>query len=97
MQVVVLSEQERMVARRFYAPAFFALSCSWLLIVTGLMFCSGFSVRGFHLSDPVLIAAATTTTANIIGTLLVVARYLFAGANQALDTKAPALDAKAPG
>jgi hypothetical protein len=79
LQVGVLSEQERMKARRFYAPAFFGLSCLWLVIVTGLVFCSGFSVRGFHVSDHVLIAVVTTTTANIIGTLLVVAKYLFPG------------------
>jgi hypothetical protein len=51
----------------------------WLLAVIVLMFFSGFSTWGFHLSDPVLIAVATTTTANIIGTLIVVAKYLFPG------------------
>jgi hypothetical protein len=53
------------------------------------MLLTGFACRGFHLSDPVLIAVATTTTANLIGTLLVVAKYLFPGANQTPDTKAP--------
>lgn len=58
------------------------------------------AIKGFHLSDPVLIAIATTTTANLIGTLLVVARYLFPittaiektplEADQAPDAKAPA-------
>lgn len=37
LQVLAQSEQERMVARRFYAPAFFVLSCSWLLIATVLL------------------------------------------------------------
>ena len=77
--VLVLSEQERMKARRFYAPAFFGLSCLWLVIVTALLYLNGSS--RLHLSDTVLIAALTTTTANILGTLLVVAKYLFPGGN----------------
>ena len=75
LQVRTLSKQERMVARRFYAPAFFVLSCLWLLVVTVLLYLNGFSV--VHVSDAVLIALMTTTTANIIGTLLLVAKYLF--------------------
>lgn len=77
MRVLTLSEQERMTARRRYAPRFFALSCLWLGIVTALLFLSGLSI--VHLSDSVLIAAITITTANVLGTLFVVARYLFPG------------------
>jgi hypothetical protein len=75
LQGRALSEQERTIARCFYAPAFFLLSCFWLLIVTVLLYLNGFSI--VHVSDSVLIAVVTTTTANIIGTLLVVAKYLF--------------------
>ena len=76
-QVLRLSEQERMVARRFYAPAFFVLSCLWLVMISVLLFLHGFGIM--RLSDSVLIAALSTTTANVLGTLFVVARYLFPG------------------
>jgi hypothetical protein len=60
-------------ARRGYAFACFVLSCTWLFIVTVLLYLSGFSV--VHVSDPVLIAAIA-----VIPALFLVFRFLFPSA-----------------
>lgn len=57
------TEEEKAIlyARRCYALACFLLSCFWLVVVTVLLFLSGFSVA--HVSDSVLIAAIATIPA----------------------------------
>jgi hypothetical protein len=75
LDVQTESELQTREARRKWAPKFFYLSCVWLGLVALLLIMQGFRI--FHLSDAVLIAAVTTTTANILGTLAVVANYMF--------------------
>lgn len=77
-------------ARQIYAKLIFALLVIWLFLVILTVWSSGATVtlpkwwpeflptvREFKLSDSVLIALVTTTTANIIGLLILVVRYLF--------------------
>jgi len=63
--------------RRKYALRIFILTCIWVTSILGLVLLQGFSWKGFHLSDSVLLAAIGTTTANIIGVFLIVTRYFF--------------------
>jgi len=66
-------------ARKRYASAVFILVISWVTLVFALLIFQGFGFRGFHLSDNVLLGAIGSTTADIIGILLIVIRYLFPG------------------
>ena len=71
-------ERQDISERKRYAFYFFVLSCVWVLFIGALLFFEGFGGRlGFRLSDPVLLAAIGSTTANILGILYVVAHYLF--------------------
>jgi lipopolysaccharide export LptBFGC system permease protein LptF len=68
--------------RRQYATRLFAVMVGWLAVVAYVVLAQGFGVgfyRGgpFHLSDSVVIALITTTTATVIGAFLTVANYLF--------------------
>lgn len=65
--------------RRPYAKRIFLLVVFWLASIILLLLLQGFlGPRGrFNLSDSVLIAVATTTTASVTALLVVVARYLF--------------------
>src|ERR1700733_5276177 len=55
--------------RGVYALAVFGLVVLWLIGVFFLLVWQGFSWKGFHLDDSVLLAAIGSTTANIIGLL----------------------------
>lgn len=56
---------------------------AWMIWVGKLVFLNGLNyaiksgLKGFYLSDNVMIALLTTTTANIIGLLVIVTRYFF--------------------
>lgn len=63
--------------RRKFSRRVFGLALGWLLLVLAIVVFNGFSLWSFSLSDQVLIALLTTTTANIIGTLVIVLNYLF--------------------
>ncbi|MBX7147079.1 MAG: hypothetical protein K1X44_07210 [Alphaproteobacteria bacterium] len=47
----------------------------WLILVMTIIFLTGFDV--IHLSDAVMIALLTTTTANVIAMLWAIIKYLF--------------------
>lgn len=66
-------------SERKAAPRIFLLACLWLAAILTLVALQGFlRQRGrFSLSDGVLIAIATTTTASVTALLVVVVRYLF--------------------
>lgn len=61
--------------RKWFSAWIFGVVCIYLLIVLVLLYFTGFSLT--RLSDTVLVALLTTTTANVIGLLVIVARYLF--------------------
>lgn len=61
--------------RKYFSTWIFGVVCAYLLIVLVLLYLTGFSLT--RLSDTVLVALLTTTTVNVIGLLVIVARYLF--------------------
>ena len=70
-------EREAHNDRRKFSRWIFGLALGWLLLVLAIVVFNGFGLWSFNLSDQVLIALLTTTTANIIGTLVIVLNYLF--------------------
>ena len=69
--------------RKKYAKLIFVLACAWLAAVLWIIVLQGFGgVPGsvdkpFRLTDSVLLALMGTTTVNVLGTLYIVANYLF--------------------
>jgi hypothetical protein len=71
------AEEQLHTFRDRYTPRFFYLSLGWLGLVATVLLLQGFKFHGFELERAVLIAAITTTTANILGVLLIVANYFY--------------------
>lgn len=63
--------------RKSYGNKLFVFLCVYMGLVFLVLFFCGFSLFGFTLSDTVLIALITTTTANVIGIFAFVVHYLF--------------------
>ncbi|WP_280205425.1 hypothetical protein [Bacteroides fragilis] len=63
--------------RKVYADNLFTFLCFYMILVFFILYKSGSLYNSFELSDSVIIALITTTTANIIGTFAFVVRYLF--------------------
>jgi lipopolysaccharide export LptBFGC system permease protein LptF len=68
--------------RRRYATRLFIVMVGWLVVVAYVVLAQGFGAGfyrsgPFNLSDSVMIALITTTTATVIGAFLTVANYLF--------------------
>lgn len=61
--------------RKKFSIWIFSVVCTYLAVVLTIIFLVGFSLA--TLSETVLVTLLTTTTANIIGLLVIVARYLF--------------------
>jgi hypothetical protein len=64
--------------REKYAHRIFLLVCVWVALIYILLVFQGFG--WFHyrpLSDAVLIALVSSTTVNLIGTLIIVLNYIF--------------------
>lgn len=61
--------------RREFSRSIFTVTVIWMFLV--LMIIIQCANRKWHLSDSVLIALITTTTANVIGVFIIVANYLF--------------------
>jgi len=64
-----------------YAGRIFWLVCAWLICVAIAVFMSGFSYNDFKLSDKVLITFITSTTVNVVGLFVVVAKWMFPSGN----------------
>jgi|SRR5215469_3583642 len=60
-----------------YAFGVFVLVIIWLLGIFLILVSQGFAWHGFHLDDSVLLAAIGSTTANIIGVLLIIVKFIF--------------------
>lgn len=60
-----------------YTSRLYWLMVGWMGAVYAVIVLSGLTAWGFKLSDAVLIALITGTTANVIGLFVIVARYLF--------------------
>jgi hypothetical protein len=67
--------------RRVYAGRVFILVCFWISAMFALLLCQVFGARWVPayrpLSDAVLIALISSTTVNLIGTLIIVLKYIF--------------------
>lgn len=61
--------------RREFSRSIFTVTVIWMFLV--LMIIVQSASGRWHLSDSVLIALITTTTANVIGVFIIVANYLF--------------------
>lgn len=84
--------------RRRYSGRVFGLVCVWLVFVMFTITAAGlggypffsilgvYSFFGFRLSDNVLIALLTSSTATVLGVLLIVVRYLFPSRNGNKDS-----------
>jgi uncharacterized membrane protein (DUF485 family) len=67
--------------RKKYARLFFYLSCAWLVAIVAIIMLQGFGYSfwgaPFKLSDSIVLAMIGSTTANVLGILYIVAKYLF--------------------
>ena len=61
--------------RPLWAKRVFGTSLGWLTAVLLLVAAQGLGL--LHLADSVLIALITTTTANILGTFVIVLKFIF--------------------
>lgn len=64
-----------------YASRIFWLVVAWLACVAVAVFMSGFALWSFKLSDKVLITFITSTTINVVGLFVVVAKWMFPNGN----------------
>lgn len=62
--------------RKEFAERIFSFVCIYMFAVFFILFLCG-SPSSFKLSDTVLITLLGTTTANVIGILIIVVKYLF--------------------
>lgn len=63
--------------RKEFAVKIYRLICCWLCGIAVLLLLRAWNCGGFYLSDSVLIAIITSTSANVIGLLAIVVLYLF--------------------
>ena len=63
--------------RKEFAERIFSFVSIYMLFVFLILFFSGTETTNFKLSDNVLITLLGTTTANVIGILIIVVTYLF--------------------
>ena len=73
--------------RLSYTGRIFWLVVAWLACVVICVIFSGFKYKGFGLSDSVLIAFITSTTVNVVGLFVLVAKWMFPSGNSAPDGK----------
>ena len=73
----LVESQETHKLRLNYSGKIFFLVCAWLVCVAVAVFLAGFSYKDFSLSDKVLIAFITSTTINVVGLFVVVAKWMF--------------------
>ena len=64
--------------RETYARRIFRLVCAWIVLIFVLLLCQGFGdvIHYKPFSDKVLITLISSTTVNVIGTLIIVLKYM---------------------
>lgn len=70
-----------------YTGRIFWLVVAWLACVVVCVMFSGFRFKGFQLSDSVLIAFITSTTVNVVGLFVLVAKWMFPSGKEYPDGK----------
>lgn len=63
--------------RKDFAERIFQFLMVYMLFSGFVLVLSGIAINNFHLNDEVLITLLGTTTANVIGIFVIVAKYLF--------------------
>lgn len=76
-ELILKDFEQKSNMRLVFAKNIFTLVCIYLVVVAFFLWQSGMTFRDFKLSDKVLITLLTTTSANIIGLLVFVVKYLF--------------------
>lgn len=71
------SESQNKQQRKDFAERIYSFASIYMLGVFLMLFISGTETINFRLSDNVLITLLRTTTANVIGILVIVVTYLF--------------------
>jgi hypothetical protein len=75
------SARQDMQGRRIYGFIFCAMCCIWEFAILAILVLQGCGSiggwRAFHLNEKVLITALISTTANIWGLIVIVAKYFF--------------------
>jgi len=73
--------------RLSYTGRIFWLVVAWLASVVTCVIFSGFKLRGFDLSDSVLIAFITSTTVTVVGLFVMVAKWMYPSGRESPDGK----------
>jgi len=96
LQAEILADSQAARAQReTYARRIFRLVCVWIFFIFILLFLQGFGdlIHYKPLSDSVLITLITSTTVNVIATLIIVLKYIFklpeSHARNPISPKAP--------
>lgn len=63
--------------RGIYAACVFGIVFLWLVGVYLMLLLEGFHFHGFGLTEKEVLAAITSTTANLIAVLVIIVKYLF--------------------
>lgn len=71
------NKQEKREMRKRYAERTFLLTCIWLATALGIVLLTGWHLGGFSLTQAELITLLSTTTANILGVLIIVMAYIY--------------------
>ena len=71
------SESQNKQQRKDFAERIYSFAAIYMFGVFVILFLSGTESTNFRLSDNVLITLLRTTTANVIGILVIVVTYLF--------------------
>lgn len=71
-----LGDSQDRIQRKEFAERIFSFVSLYMFAVFFILFLSG-GPGSFKLSDTVLVTLLGTTTANVIGTLIIVVKYLF--------------------
>lgn len=64
-----------------YTGRIYRLVVTWLGCVVACVLLAGFGCWGFRLSDAVLVAFITSTTVNVVGLFVLVAKWMFPSGN----------------
>lgn len=70
-----------------YVGRIFWLVAVWLVCVVLCVTISGFGLCGFRLSDTVLVAFISSTTVNVVGLFVLVAKWMFPSGRPAAEHK----------
>lgn len=71
------SETQNKEQRKDFSERIYSFAAIYMFFVFLILFLSGTETTNFNLSDNVLITLLGTTTANVIGILIIVVTYLF--------------------